>query len=142
MRCQPGNALAALQQSINRTERTLHYLLYAHKAPANSLFGELKKRSFDVAKYLLGWVRLLGGAGNCGIRSVNNSSQHCLVPDDADIVLNAGAIGDANHQLSDIACIAHRFQFAMLIQSMCERNGVRGLRSLSKFRNTRVDSAV
>ena len=64
---QPGDALAALQQRIDRSERFFDDFLHAHEPAPDTLFGKLHDGRFGVIKNFFGGIALVGGASNGGI---------------------------------------------------------------------------
>ena len=98
VRSQPGNPLAALQERVHRAEGFLDDLLHAHEAAPNALLRKLEYGGFGVVENFFGWVGLIGGARNSGIRGVDQAAQQRFIADNLDIVLNAGPIGNAIDQ--------------------------------------------
>ncbi len=73
VRGQSGDALSALQQSIDRAKRFADDLLHAHEAAANALLGELEDGGFGVAEHLFRGVALFGGPRDRRIGGMNQA---------------------------------------------------------------------
>ena len=111
-----GDALSALQQGVDRTERLPDDLLHAHEAAADALLGELKDRRFGIAEDFFGGIALVGGTRDGGIGGVDQATQHRLVADDLDVVLDARPVRDAVEQAGDISHVADGLQFLGAVQ--------------------------
>ena len=98
VRGESGDALATLQQGIDRPEGFLDDFRYAQKAASNALFRELEDGGFRIVENVFGCFGLLGGACNRGVGGVDQSAQQCLVANDLDVVLDAGPVGNAVEQ--------------------------------------------
>ena len=142
VRGQSGNALAALQQRIDRSERFLDDFLYAHETAANTFFRELEDGGFGVVKNFLGGVTLIGGAGNGGIGSMDQSAQQSLVANNLDVVLNARPVGDAVHQAGDVADIADGLEFLVTIELFDQRDHVDGPGRFGQIHHAGVNAAM
>ena len=64
----PGDALAALQERVNRAERLTDDLLHAHEAASNALFRELEDLRFGVVQDFFRGVDWLGRPRDGGRR--------------------------------------------------------------------------
>ena len=139
---QAGDALAALQQRIDRSERLLDDLLHAHEAAADALLGELQDGGFGVVENFFGGIALVGGAGDGGIGGVNQSAQQRFVADNLDVVLDAGPVGDAIDQAGDVADIADRFEFLVPVELLDQRDHVDRPGGLGQIHHARINAAV
>ena len=142
VRGQSGDALAALQQGINRSERFLDDFLHAHEAAADALFGELQDGGFDVVENFFGGIALIGGAGNGGIGGVDQSAHQRLVANNLDVVLDAGPVGNAIHQAGDVANIADGLEFLVAVELFDQRDHVDGPGRLGQVHHAGVNAAM
>ena len=107
---QAGDALAALQQSIDRAKGILDDVLNAQKASADAFFRQLEDGSFGIVEDVFGRIRLIGCARDGGIGGMNEPTQQRLVADDLDIMLDAGPVGDPIQQRRNICHVADSLQ--------------------------------
>src|SRR5260370_21637670 len=139
---EPGDALAALQQGVDRAKRVADDLLNTLKALANAFLGELKDGGFSVIENFVGRLGLLAGLSDSGVRDVDQPAQDGLVADDSNVMLDGGAIGHAVKQSGDVADIADRLQVLLLLQLFDQRNDVDGPRGFGQIHHSRIDAAV
>ena len=76
---QAGDALAALQQGVDRAEGLADDLLHAHEAAADAIVGEPENGGFGVVENLVGGLALLQGAGDGGVGGVDEAAHQGLV---------------------------------------------------------------
>ena len=108
MRFQTRDAPAALQQSVNRAERLADDFRDAHEPAPNAFFRELKDLRFGIVQNFFCRIALFGCASDCGGGCVNQSAEQRLVADNADVVLDARAVGNAVKQPSHVRRSADR----------------------------------
>ena len=137
-----GDALPALQKSIDRAKRFANNFLHAHEAAANALFRELKDRRFSIAENFFGRIGLIGGAGDCGVGCVNQSAQQGFVADDLDIVLDAGTIRNSVREAGNVADVANGLQIFVALEFFGQSNEVDGTGRLGEIDHASVDAAV
>ena len=137
-----GDALAALQQGVDRSERFLDDFLHAHETATDALFRKLEDGGFDVVENFLGGVALVGGAGNRGIGGVDQSAQQRLVANNLDVVLNAGPVGYAIHQAGDVANIADGLEFLVAVELFDQRDHVDRPGRLGQIHHAGVNAAM
>src|SRR6185503_5876982 len=142
VRGQPGDALAALQQGIDRSERFLDDLLHAHEAAPDALFGELHDGGFGIVENFLGGIALIGGAGNGGIGNVDQPTHQRLVAHNPDVMLDAGPVGYAVHQAGDVAHISDGLQFLVPVELFDQRDHVDRPGGLGQVHHAGVNAAV
>src|SRR5208337_2415550 len=139
---QAGGALAALQESVHRTKTLLNDLLHAHKAAADALLRKLEDGGFGVIQDVFGGIALVGSARNGRIGRVNQAAQQSLVAHDADVVLNAGPVGDAVEQAGDVADVADGLQFLGAVELFHQGDQVDRPRRVHQRHHAGVDAAV
>src|SRR5215469_9700087 len=88
----PSDPPTTLQKCINAAQ-FFNDLRYAGETAPNALFGKLKDGGFGIVKDFLCRVGLLGGTGNGGIGSVDQSPQQGLITNYLDVVLDTGSVG-------------------------------------------------
>ena len=137
-----GDALAALQQGIDRSEGVADDLLDPLKALANALLGELEDGSLGVVEDFVGGLGLLAGLGDGGIGNADQPAQNGLVADDSDVMLDGRAVGHAVEQSGDVADIADGLQVFLLLEFFDQRNDVDGPRRLGQIHHARINAAV
>ena len=73
---------------------------------------------------------------------MDQSAQQSLVANNLDVVLDAGAVGDAVHQARDVANIADGLKFLVAVELFDQRNHVDGPGRLSQVHHAGVNAAV
>jgi hypothetical protein len=139
---QSGDALAALQQGIDRSERFLDDFLHAHETAADAFFRELKDGGLDVVENFLGGVALVGGARNRGIGSVDQSAQQRFIANNLDVVLDAGPVGYAIHQAGDVTHIADGLEFLVAVEFLDQGDHVDRPGRLGQVHHAGVNAAM
>src|SRR5260221_1382569 len=137
-----SDALAALQQSVDRAKGVANDLLDSLEALANTLLGQLTNGSFRVIHDLVGGIGLLAGFGDGGICTAAQPAQNSVFADDSDVVLNGRAVGHAVEQSGDVADIADGLQILLLLQLFDQRDDVNGPRRFGQIHHARIDAAV
>ncbi len=142
MRRQSGNALAALQQSIDRPKRFPDNLLHAHEAAPNALLRKLEDRSLGIAKHFLRRIGLVGRPRNRRIRCMDQPAQQRLVAHNFDVVLNARPVWHAIQQARYVTHIADRLQILVPIQFLDQRDHVDRPRRFRQVDHARINPPV
>ena len=142
MRGQAGDALAALQQRIDRAERILDDLLNAQEAAPDALFRELEDGRFGVVENFFGRIGLIGCARNRSVGGVNQPAQQRLVADNLDVMLDAGPVGNAIQQRRNIRHVADGLQFFVPVQLFDQRDDVDRPRRLGQIDHARINAAM
>ncbi len=139
MRRQSRDALAALQQRIDRAKRLAHDLLHAHEAAPNALLRQLENRRLGVAEHIFRRVALIGRARNRRVGCRNQTAQQRLVAHYLDVVLNARPVGHALHQARDVSHVADRLQILVPIEFLDQRDHVDRTRRLRQVDHPRIN---
>ena len=137
-----GDALAALEKGVDRSERVADDLGNALKAFSDALFGELKDSGFGFVKDFIGGVFLRGRFSNRRVRNVDESAQNGFVADDLDVVFDRRPVGHAVEQAGNVTDVADRLQFLAAFEFFDERDDVDGPGRLGQIHHAGVETAM
>jgi hypothetical protein len=119
--------VARPQQGIDGTEGLADDLRHAHEAAADALFGELEDLRFGIVEDLFRGIALFGSARDGGGSGVDQGAQQRFVAHDLDVILDAGAVGDAIEQAGDVSSATDSFKFAVAGEFLGQSDQVDGV---------------
>ena len=112
------------------------------KPLSNAVFGELEDGLLGASQNFFGFVGVLDGFGDGVLGDVDQAAQQCLVAHDADVVLDAGALGDAVDQRRQIRDAADGLDFFAAVEFLDQRDHVDWAAGLLQIAHAGINAAM
>ncbi len=107
-----------------------------------TVLGELEDALLGAIDDLFGFVGVVDGLGDGELRDVDESAQQRLVAHDADVVLDAGAVGNAVDERRQVGDAADRFDLFAAIELLGERDHVNRAAGVLQIAHAGEDAAM
>ena len=137
-----GDLLAAGVEFVERAEGVLDDRRNVGEALAETVLGELEDALLGAVDDLFGFVGVVDGFGDGQLRDVDEAAQQRFVTNDADVVLDAGPVGNAVDERREVRNAADCLDLLAAIELLGKGDHVNRAASLLQIAHAREDAAM